>query len=185
MAEQDTEILLALLSSLLSVPVDDHSTLLNALVESDGNVERAAALLNSRVSANRPSSTNGLKRKRNTRLDSWLSTQSTSNTPKTRTKHETTPDNILPPSPSKRHVSTPPSSDPPEDQVPSTSSPRKVKAVTQQEFMCLLRPPNSTEPKTQGPPKFPPLTLTTPAMIAKHTPCTMHLSILPPELASR
>ncbi|KIP08154.1 hypothetical protein PHLGIDRAFT_104724 [Phlebiopsis gigantea 11061_1 CR5-6] len=51
--------------------------------------------------------------------------------------------------------------------------------------MSLLRPPNSAESKGQGPPKSPPLTLTTPAMVAKNTPCTMHLSILPPELATR
>ncbi|KAI0810934.1 hypothetical protein BC629DRAFT_1259795, partial [Irpex lacteus] len=44
----------------------------------------------------------------------------------------------------------------------------------------LLRPPTSTAPK---PPKYPPLTLATPELIAKHVPCSMHLSVLPPELA--
>ncbi|KAF9821332.1 hypothetical protein IEO21_00578 [Rhodonia placenta] len=50
--------------------------------------------------------------------------------------------------------------------------------------MTLLRPPNSKEAIKQ-PPRFPPLTLATPALVAQHTPCTLHPSILPPALACR
>ncbi|KIM57620.1 hypothetical protein SCLCIDRAFT_130065 [Scleroderma citrinum Foug A] len=34
-------------------------------------------------------------------------------------------------------------------------------------------------------PRLPPLTLSNPTMVAQHTPCTQHLSILPPELACK
>ncbi|KAJ7090276.1 hypothetical protein B0H15DRAFT_837911 [Mycena belliarum] len=34
-------------------------------------------------------------------------------------------------------------------------------------------------------PKLPPLMLPTPALVAEHTPCTLHPSVLPPELACR
>ncbi|KAI0692404.1 hypothetical protein BC835DRAFT_1277780 [Cytidiella melzeri] len=52
--------------------------------------------------------------------------------------------------------------------------------------MGILRPPNSKDTSViRAPPKFPPLTLATPDLVAKHTPCTMHLSVLPPELACR
>ncbi|KAJ7349213.1 hypothetical protein DFH08DRAFT_998809 [Mycena albidolilacea] len=48
--------------------------------------------------------------------------------------------------------------------------------------MTVLKQPPKTE---QGVPKLPPLMLSTPAMVAEHTPCTLHPSILPPELACR
>ncbi|KZV75760.1 hypothetical protein PENSPDRAFT_673654 [Peniophora sp. CONT] len=44
-----------------------------------------------------------------------------------------------------------------------------------------LRPPSST---SNNPQRHPPLTLSTPALVAQHTPCTLHPSILPPKLAS-
>ncbi|KAI0647212.1 hypothetical protein C8Q79DRAFT_908529 [Trametes meyenii] len=53
--------------------------------------------------------------------------------------------------------------------------------------MALLRPPNSsdgTNSKSQVP-RLPPLTLSTPELVFAHTPCTLHHSILPPELACR
>ncbi|OAX40046.1 hypothetical protein K503DRAFT_688361 [Rhizopogon vinicolor AM-OR11-026] len=48
--------------------------------------------------------------------------------------------------------------------------------------MSVLRPPPSS---TRSVPRLLPLTLSNPSMVAQHTPCTMHLSILPPELACR
>ncbi|KAI0082762.1 hypothetical protein K474DRAFT_1584910 [Panus rudis PR-1116 ss-1] len=67
-----------------------------------------------------------------------------------------------------------------------TPVPADVKPISREEFMSLLRPPNSSDKKPkQEPEKYPPLTLATPELVAKHTPCTLHLSILPPELASR
>ncbi|KAJ7093233.1 hypothetical protein C8R44DRAFT_835573 [Mycena epipterygia] len=48
--------------------------------------------------------------------------------------------------------------------------------------MTVLRQP----PKTQKVlPRLPPLTLSTPVLVAQHTPCTLHPSVLPPELACR
>ncbi|EPQ58372.1 hypothetical protein GLOTRDRAFT_36273 [Gloeophyllum trabeum ATCC 11539] len=49
--------------------------------------------------------------------------------------------------------------------------------------MTVLRPPPS--PAKDTPRRLPPLTLANPDMVAKHTPCTLHLSVLPPELACR
>ncbi|KAF8436942.1 hypothetical protein L210DRAFT_873116 [Boletus edulis BED1] len=47
--------------------------------------------------------------------------------------------------------------------------------------MSVLRPPPpSSKPSV---PRLPPLTLSNPSMVAQHTPCTLHLSALPPELA--
>ena len=185
MAEQDTDVLLAMLSSLLNKSIHDQSILLNALVESDGDVERAAALLNSSSGSKNASESlrsSGTKRKRKAGLDGWLCS-GTSEKPKTsRPRHEVAPEDASSSSVSSVRHQEPSAS---EAQVSPSSPSKKLKAVTQEEFMSLLRPPNSAEPKGQGPPKTPPLTLTTPAMVAKNTPCTMHLSILPPELATR
>ncbi|KAF9458663.1 hypothetical protein BDZ94DRAFT_1284765 [Collybia nuda] len=46
----------------------------------------------------------------------------------------------------------------------------------------LKRPPNSRDKIM---PRLPPLILSNPIMVAKNTPCTLHLSVLPPELACR
>ncbi|KAA1474862.1 hypothetical protein DENSPDRAFT_782623 [Dentipellis sp. KUC8613] len=46
--------------------------------------------------------------------------------------------------------------------------------------MDVLRPPPPSKPSV---PRFPPLTLSNPSMVAEHTPCTLHASVLPPELA--
>ncbi|KAF9483847.1 hypothetical protein BDN70DRAFT_903969 [Pholiota conissans] len=48
--------------------------------------------------------------------------------------------------------------------------------------MDVLRQPPSPH-KDKHPSQLPPLLLSTPEMIAKYTPCTSHLSVLPPELA--
>ena len=50
---QDTEILLALLSSLLDNPPNDSALLLDALVQADGDVEQAAEALKKRGEAQR------------------------------------------------------------------------------------------------------------------------------------
>ncbi|KAF9239640.1 hypothetical protein BU15DRAFT_87946 [Melanogaster broomeanus] len=48
--------------------------------------------------------------------------------------------------------------------------------------MSVLRQPPSSKPSV---PRLPPLTLSNPSMVAQHTPCTLHLSVLPPELACK
>ena len=50
-------------------------------------------------------------------------------------------------------------------------------------FMSILRRPPSDGPSTTS--RLPPLTLSTPALVAEHTPCTLHLSVLPQELACK
>ncbi|KAF8163160.1 hypothetical protein B0H34DRAFT_650159 [Crassisporium funariophilum] len=46
--------------------------------------------------------------------------------------------------------------------------------------MSVLRQPPSPQ---KAPPRLSPLLLSTPALVKEHTPCTMHLSVLPSELA--
>ncbi|KAJ7684633.1 hypothetical protein DFH06DRAFT_1264123 [Mycena polygramma] len=48
--------------------------------------------------------------------------------------------------------------------------------------MTVLQQPAKTEKVV---PKLPPLMLFTPALVAEHTPCSLHPSVLPPELACR
>ncbi|KAF8797888.1 hypothetical protein BYT27DRAFT_7178068 [Phlegmacium glaucopus] len=50
-------------------------------------------------------------------------------------------------------------------------------------LMSILRQPPLDTPSI--PCRLLPLTLSTPALVAEHTPCTLHLSVLPPELACR
>ncbi|OCH95052.1 hypothetical protein OBBRIDRAFT_721704 [Obba rivulosa] len=45
--------------------------------------------------------------------------------------------------------------------------------------------PEGLSKQNQTPPRAPPLTLATPSLVAQHTPCTLHYSVLPPELACR
>lgn len=187
---EDTEVLLALLSSLLDNPPNDSASLLDALVQADGDVERAAACLNKNVkeegskktSPNRTGKiSTGVKRKRKQGLEGWL------------VPNERLPDAC--PSPKKKLNSTRAASPVKTSDfiqgssrsTPPDASPIKpVKPVSQTEFLNLLRPPTSTSKEsTSKPPKYPPLTLATPELIAKHVPCTMHLSVLPPELACR
>lgn len=59
------------------------------------------------------------------------------------------------------------------------------KTVSQSELMALLRQPAAGPSSKQLPPRLPPLTLSNPELVAKHTPCTLHPSVLPPELAAR
>jgi hypothetical protein len=78
---------------------------------------------------------------------------------------------------------------------PSTSSDkRKVKAVIASrsvenskssavvDLMSVLRDPPSRE-KAVRLPQLRPLMLSNPTMVAQNTPCTLHLSVLPPQLA--
>lgn len=72
MNSEDTDTLLALVSSLLHHDKHDQSTILDALVQSDGNVESAARLLNSGKHAQRAASTRSNKKVPKVGLDSWL-----------------------------------------------------------------------------------------------------------------
>ena len=193
---QDTEILLALLSSLLDNPSDDSALLLDALVQADGDVEQAAEALKKRGNGDSKEhstqkyfdkSTTGVKRKRKQGLEGWLippgRTRSRSATPpsskkKPSTRRDPSPTRI---SPNKLHNS----SDFVEGSSRNASPVKPVKPVSQTEFMSMLRPSSSKGSPKPLLPKYAPLTLATPELVSKHVPCTMHLSVLPVELACR
>ncbi|CAL1704966.1 unnamed protein product [Somion occarium] len=203
-ANSDTDVLLAMLSSLLCTPISDQSVLLNALVECNGDVEQAAQILNSGPSQSNRRSTSPPKQKRKhvMGLEGWVqrspgkdgasyrskSVKRARRESPTETVVEDTDDALSfhgSTSSKPRSSSSKPSS---RVQLPvaSGSSPSKAKPLSKQEFMSVLRPPNSTDGKAKAsPPKHPPLTLSTPELVAKHTPCTIHSSILPTELACR
>ncbi|KAI0957421.1 hypothetical protein AcW1_005818 [Taiwanofungus camphoratus] len=208
----DTDTLLAMFSSLVEPTVSDPTILLDALVQCEGSVQDAAKLLSESTELKRP---RGKKRKRTAGLDQWLSTSPTKSSASGRCasssklsskhvhctrpspapfKHETSSPG---PSSSKKplsHLSEAPSSffvhsslseAPGTVTGSTTASPSKVKVVTNDELMTMLRPPNSMGSSKSSPSKCPPLTLATPQLVAQHTPCTLHPSILPPELACR
>lgn len=176
MLVEDTETLIALVSSLLEGPPPSQESVLETLADCDGDVCRAAQLMNSRGSRRGGKE----KRKHEGKLDGWLdSSPSKSARPIKRTRslspprQSTSSESVLPNTRNKP-AST------------SSSSHTKVKSLTKQEFMSILRPSSSSAaPSKPSPPRHPPLTLATPELIAKHTPCTLHTSILPPELACR
>jgi hypothetical protein len=161
--QEDTDTLLALLSSLLptsSIPYD-QALLLDALVETKGDVQDAARFLKSKQEKKR-----GEKRKRSSGLDDWLKspvTKSATGRGEKSSKDIITDNLDRASSPGPRF---------------SSKSPTKP-AV---DLMSVLRQPPSM-PQTL--PRTPPLTLSNPSLVARHTPCTLHLSVLPPELACR
>ncbi|KAF8831704.1 hypothetical protein HHX47_DHR1001017 [Lentinula edodes] len=151
--EQDTDTLLALVSSLTH---KGHSTevMLDALVQAEGNPELASQILNrGHLGSEVPA---GKKRKRASGLDSWLKG----------------PNHAQPVS---RHASSSSSA------VPSSNPPiRKVNRGV--DLMAVLKQP---PPSKKTAPRKPTLILNGPQMVAEHTPCTMHLSVLPSQLASK
>ena len=181
--ENDTETLLVMLSSLLPESHQnlDSESLLEALLECEGNVGEAAAKL---VSQSPPSSavgSSGLstrnKRKRHVGLDSWLKNQpSTSKPPSKRVNS------------GDRSTAGVSLTDDHHEYPSSPSTSLKVKGSGNQNYagnvLVRLKPPSkSTTPEV--PVQLPPLTLGNPKMVAKHTACTLHPQVLPPELATR
>ncbi len=153
----DTELLIALVSSLFG-GVAGHEAILEALVLADGDVQGAADILNGGSSKEKH------KRKKKQTLDGWLDKPKTSRAELvdlTRTSEGPSSSVIKPTSKGASH------SKPPVD------------------LMTILRPPPSPDQDKRKLKGLPPLTLATPSMVATHTPCTLHLSILPPDLARR
>lgn len=178
--ENDTETLLVMLSSLLPESHQnlDQEALLEALLECEGDVEEAAAKLTSQSSSRAAGSSNlstKNKRKRRAGLDGWL--QNNSSTPSKRV-------NSGDKSARARSVSVP--VDDRDRQHPSPGTSLKVKGTGKPNStgnaFTRLKPP-STFSTPEVPPQLPPLTLGTPEMVAKHTACTLHPQVLPPELA--
>ncbi|KAF8580906.1 hypothetical protein K439DRAFT_1355796 [Ramaria rubella] len=182
-SEQDTETLLAILSSLLDHPLPQQDVLLNALAHANGNIDgaldslrRGSRSLNSNLG---PQTTR--KRAATGVLDDWLTPAVARGSQITKKyKPNTTPNHspvkvLNEPSVSPRAVESRRRDITP--QKPSSSS---VKPLVP--FTDVLRPPPPTSPVV---PQLVPLTLSNPAMVEKHTPCTLHPCVLPSELACR
>ena len=165
----DTDTLLALICSLLPDNITpSQQSLLDALLQAEGDVEKAAEI----ISKLRPDS----KRKRNVGLDSWLiPTASSSDT------------NGQPSSLQIRLGSESPNKKPRSAGAATLTTKigllplsRPVKPVDN--LLDVLRQPPSAATSV---PRLPPLILSNPLLVAQHTPCTYHLGILPSELACR
>jgi hypothetical protein len=154
----DTETLLALVSSLLTGPAPENDATLDALIKCNGDVEATVQLLNADVKP-KPK---GKKRKRGN-LEDWVVN--------------------LPSQKASKPVATSGSENVQHSiSVASSSKPRSLGKPTVDLMTILKRPPNSREKFI---PRLPPLILSNPTMVAQNTPCTLHLSVLPPDLACR
>ena len=186
----DTETLLAILSSLLHPLEFEHPVLLDALVKSQGDVEAAAASLRSEP----PRKKRKVEGKAG--LQGWLNGSKKSGKLSSPAKplsaaaplasSSTTIDK-----PTSRGATGSAARSDVHDADKASASPSKkpksqVKTVTNTEFMALFRPPNSSDdPSKPQIIRHPPLTLVSSELVAQHTPCTLHNSILPQELACR
>ncbi|KAG9056341.1 hypothetical protein FS842_010977 [Serendipita sp. 407] len=204
---QDTDILIALLSSLLDIPITPtQDVLLSALADADGDVEKAAEFLNSSKSNSRPNPVGKKKRKRGGNLNSWI--VSKKKAPGSHEIDEKEDHSERGSNSKKANGNTEVSSlsvwisseDEEEDERgvlggPSVASEvegragyssaekgmeKKEEKTEKAPLLMALKPPPAS-PKR--PPKLLPRTLATPALVSQYTPCTMHTSILPPELA--
>ncbi|KAI0006053.1 hypothetical protein BJV74DRAFT_801836 [Russula compacta] len=171
---EDTDTLLALLCSLLpdNIAPSQHS-LLDALLQAEGDAEKAAEIILKQR-------TNG-KRKRNVSLDSWLTRPAA--TSKDANDQPSSPDSPAPPSQLGSEAPHKPKKPRSASDTSTTKSnllplSKPVKPV--KNLLDVLRQPPSVAASV---PRLPLLTLSNPSLVAQHTPCTLHLGILPPELA--
>ncbi|CDO72868.1 hypothetical protein BN946_scf185002.g53 [Trametes cinnabarina] len=197
----DTDTMLVMLSSLLHPQEFEQDVLLDALVKSQGDVDAAAKSLQIRS----PKKRRRISKK--VTIDAWLKgDEPSSSSVVNRSDYlkelastvDSDPRSISPPrsgrdSPRLRDRAAPPvkgtaATLEPDLQSVSPKKPvSKVKKITSSELMAILRPPDSSDDLDSKVkvPRLPPLTLTTPEMVAENTPCTLHHSVLPPELACR
>lgn len=190
--EHDTETLLALLASLLDENVAASMTqdaLLSVLVDAEGDAEFAAARLNASNMNSKTSNErlSGKKRKR-PGLDRWIVNKKALGVGgKSRDQMERG-DPPTSRTPTASVIEVPDDED---DNLPTGSnsaSSSKPKPALQSSrppvsLMSVLKQAPTEEKKR--PIQLAPRTLGTPALVAEHTPCTLHYSILPPELACR
>ncbi|KAK0210294.1 hypothetical protein DFS33DRAFT_1292177, partial [Desarmillaria ectypa] len=156
MNTDDTDMLIALVYSLL------QSNSSRPVPHSDEAVLNVLVQHNGNVEAAAQELNNrGKKRKRTNDLTSWLG-----NKPGKSVKQEDEDDTAV-------TRKKPPSTKP-----PSSSKKPAVDLMT-----ALRQAPFSPSKKKPVSPS--PLLLSSPTMVAQHTPCTIHLSVLPPELACR
>lgn len=182
----DTDVLLALLASMIKGPVPSQDILLGALADAEGSVEAAAARLNSRQTPKTASS----KRKsmNGSKLDSWVVNKKRRDEGHARPTSRTTETGTS----TKGTVSVPINVDDSTDdnrtsqllEAEGSPSGKKARFPTPPtvSLMNILKQP---PPPTKIPQKLQPRTLGTPDLVAQNSPCTLHPSILPPELACR
>lgn len=178
---EDTDTLLAIVSSLLPDHSYDQETLLTTLLDCEGDVDRTVQRLSTRVQAGSSSRSSGVKatKRKSAGLDDWLGAKS----PDTSAEQDKPLKRVRSAQSPRKGEETLPSD---ESVVVNESSPNASprKQVTKEEFMAAFHRPTNSKVKPPHMKKVP-LTLATPELIKRHTPCTMHLSILPPELACR
>lgn len=162
-AETDTDTLLAMLSSILQPEEFEHTVLLDALINSNGDLEAAAQALRSE----RPKKRRKMADKDPTSIQSWLKDEKTT---------------VAPPIPSESSAGTNSHSVSPAKMRAGATKPGAI-------FDAFLKGFSQTKQSASisriRAPRLLPLTLATPELVAEHTPCTMHHSVLPPELACR
>ena len=164
MASEDTDTLMALVSSLLTtITQPKPEEILDALMKSNGDPTAAAQLLEQGKG-----SAASKKRKRTGDLNDWLKSPASSGN--TAGASQITPGQS---DSTKAKVS---------ESKRAQVSPFKSRPVV--DLMSVLHQP-SPSAQSKQPPRLPPLMLSTPSLVAQHTPCTLHLSVLPPELACR
>ncbi len=165
MDEEDTDTLLALIASSLNSNASfTQDEMMEALVNAGGNVEQATRWLKKlNMEAANGSSVHPSKRQKLYHtLDGWLGEAKPRSPPKRASSGHESPNLAsaieLPTRQSlldeKSHIS--PKIDPPP-------------------LLSILRAPSSSKKK----PVLPPLLLGTPVLVARHTPTTLHYSILP------
>lgn len=164
MDDIDTETLIALVSSILpqNDPSPSQNEIIDALILANGDVKAAAQSFNRTSRTSKPSSTG--KRKHGD-LDGWLNPRSQKSKVVSTNKEKS----LSPSHPTGLRNAEP-------KPTASTSSKPATNLMT-----ILRQPPSPRKDKLM--PNLPPLMLSSPKMVARHTPCTMHLSVLPPELA--
>ena len=168
---QDTDLLIGIVSSLLDRKVDTDA-ILDALTRCNGDAPSAAELLNSGSGSSTDNTSKsrqpGKGKKRGRGLQDWLEGGSS----RKFVRREVESSSSTGSSPTLQPNTT----------RGDNASPNSTAKANGLDLMTVLRqPPPPKKTVTQKPP----LMLSTPAMIAEHAPCTLHLSVLPPELASK
>ena len=174
---EDTDTLLALICSLLPDNITpSQESLLDALLQTDGDVEKAAEIISKQCPVS--------KRKRKVSLDSWLIRTTASSNDANGQSSSLLQSRLGSESPNKKPRSASGTST--TKIAPDPPLSRPVKPVDN--LLDVLRqPPRDGVATASGTsvPRLPPLTLSNPSLVAQHTPCTHHLGILPAELACR
>lgn len=168
----DTELLLALLSSLIKGPSLPHNVMLEALIDAGGDVNLAADKLNE---TNGSFKIAGVKRKRPSKLDTWLVNKKVAKEEVSAHEDEDCA-NLVNMRAVDEHLAV--------EQSPGGSS-KKSPWSSNKDSVPLMTILRQAPTENKGVPKLLPRTLATPLLVSQNTPCTLHPSILPPKLACR